>query len=477
MNYLLYRKMGLTCGKQTSRYVVEPSVPRRVDYSFGKAVDISSDGKELRPLSPFNAEEFLDALFPHQILEHIGSTRGNLSRSALSANELLSLIAWLELFGPEGPIQRDYYWLWSSTMQQYFGRRVDLKRSLNMASRADVEWVNSTMREFHSLARQEFLDRSRKTIEEFFENVYSVQRNKHTFRVNSKLASSLCEDIFHFASITLGSVQEYTTKSSGILADVASLFFVQLRAKQANSRDKFLYDIESTCAAANDYLRMTENSELLMSEIKEKCKSHDGVESMLDECLTDLIALFSKDAIYAAQYTHAFVFTSISEAIEAKIFSTDWEKSDGKVFVEVIIKTMEDYSVDLEKWLNPFLYKKSIQAMIMATCVFLVECLVEKAGKHKSNIKPYFSDIDAATSRFKEDIIILRNHFDSLSGNMTSLTKIIGKEFEILEALSRCLVFFSEEKERGFTVIEKDMLLIYNDISDKSIVMNLVGDM
>lgn len=216
------------------------------------------------------------------------------------------------------------------------------------------------------------------------------------------MASSLCEDVFHFAGIQMMTVRDHSSEKSNILADVASLLFVQLRAKQVHNRDNFLHDLESACAAANDYYRMSEKAEDLMEEIKKECIAHVDIESTLNDSLSALLDLYGTDAMYAAQSCHTFVFKSIEATIGDCMFDREWEESlTQNQHAITIVKTMQDFAEDLKSWLDPFLFFKFIDSLVMATCVFYVKHLIMKSEMYKEKKGSYFLNHSGAIARMK----------------------------------------------------------------------------
>lgn len=304
------------------------------------------------------------------------------------------------------------------------------------------------------------------------------QRERYTFKVHSKLATSLCEDVFHFVQVQLSALKEHTSKSSNLLAEVTTIFFDELVSKQLSIRESFLYDLESTCASANDYFRMSENAEDLMVDMKQQCKSHKDVERRMDQSLSELLDLYGKDAVYTAQYASKFVIASIEEAIEEDLFSLRWEKDlVNNQLAGIMVKTMEDFLEDFEKWLDPFLYRKAVEALVMASCVFYVETLVSKSGLHDDNKVPYFNDPVLAVERMKGDILVLHSFFESLTPNCPTLSKVIDQEFSLLDTIMLCAsAAISSDSKAAFENNAENMISAYQRVGDLELTRNLIGD-
>jgi len=478
-----FEEMGQACctlDPKQQQYVSQPKslYPQKQDKNgaYSSQPEQATNFKSPGTVSKFNGNNFLGALFPENLLNHIGSSN---CLGPLSSIQLLDLMAWFEVFGPGGHIQMEYPWIWRSSMQEYFNNRPDLGRSkVNLESESDVKWVNQHLDDFYRLARQEFLGRARNQMEDFLDNVYAAQRRRYTFQNETKMASSLCEDVFHFAGIQMMTVRDHSSEKSNILADVASLLFVQLRAKQVNNRDNFLHDLESACAAANDYYRMSEKAEDLMEEIKKQCIGHADVESTLDDSLSALLDLYGTDAVYAAQSCHTFVFKSIEDSIGDRLFDREWEENlTQNQHAVTIVKTMQDFAEDLKNWLDPFLYFKFIDSIVMATSVFYVKHLVLKAETYKEKKGSVFGDNSGAIARMKGDIKIFRDYFESLQ-QVPNLTKTIKRELGVLDIIIECLATAGTATATSYDEASQMMNALYFEMhGDLELTKRLVGDL
>eukprot|EP00957_Ditylum_brightwellii_P080622 6131771-Ditylum_brightwellii.AAC.1 len=83
--------------------------------------------------------------------------------------------------------------------------------------------------------------------------------------------------------------------------------------------------------------------------------------------------------------------------------------------------------------------KKTVDALVGASVLFYVKCLLMKAEQHTSNKVAYFSNTLVALERMDKDFKILRGYFDGLAEGMPDLTKVIVKEFQILTTLQELI--------------------------------------
>ena len=124
--------------------------------------------------------------------------------------------------------------------------------------------------------------------------------------------SSLCVDLFSLVDVHLRTIRQRLTKqkSDALVMAVVCLMLSQLRAKQMNSRDRFLTDFDTCCASANNCKRMSETCEDLIQEliaINQSKFSEKSVSTLKESC-NALVSLYSGDAIYAAQKLHRYIF-------------------------------------------------------------------------------------------------------------------------------------------------------------------------
>jgi hypothetical protein len=263
-----------------------------------------------------------------QIIQQIGGPEGN-NLPELTVTQLLDLVAWVEFFRETiedafpsvGAIQ--------ATRKSYFEETPDLfagnDKRVNMDNAKDsLAWANNMLWDVHRLAQDEFLVRTRVQTEEWITKVYNTN-HETTQTKEGRLVTSLCEDIFSLAGVQLRTIRERLTRKSDALVMAVRLIFGMLRAKQIASKDKFLSDLESCCAAANDFQRMSEQVEDMVQEIIDHSELPEYLVEQLEEDCGTLVSLYSSDAVYAAQKVHCFIFEPIWEAISSDLFGPKWE--------------------------------------------------------------------------------------------------------------------------------------------------------
>ncbi len=130
--------------------------------------------------------------------------------------------------------------------------------------------------------------------------------------------------------------------------------------------------------------------------------------------------------------------------------------------------------VDLETFLDEFMLKKTVDALVAATVVFYVKCLLLKSEKHNNNKVPYFGDVAKALERMDRDVKTMKEYFDGLAEGMPALVKVIEKEFSVLltlQELMRVAAKLSESDASDF------ILVLHKRVKDINITKHVVGDL
>jgi hypothetical protein len=116
--------------------------------------------------------------------------------------------------------------------------------------------------------------------------------------------TSLCEDVYSIAGVQLRTIRERLTRRSEALVQAVDVIFRNLYEKQIGCRNNFLLDFETCCAAANDFVRMSEKCEEVLSEMVAEYRLSPQASEALDAQSDILLGLYSGDAVFAAQKTH-----------------------------------------------------------------------------------------------------------------------------------------------------------------------------
>ena len=316
------------------------------------------------------------------------------------------------------------------------------------------------------------------SIAHFARDVGSSSHRSETVKNQSsegKLTTSLCEDVFSFSSVQLRTIRERLSKKSDALILAVCIILSHMRSKQVHSRDNFLEDLETCCAASNDFTRMSEKCEDIMSELLSQCEFSEDMEFTLEASSNELMGVYSSDAVYAARSVHIYVFDPIEEEIGTRLFEQDWEENmPGNDLAVSLVRTLEDFHEDLETYMDSFMVVKGVMSLMSATVIFYVKCLLMRAEKHRNNKKPFFGDNQRALNRMTGDVQIMRDYFEGLVPQMPALKKNIEKDFEIFSTIHELM---SIAAELSVSDAEDFILMLQKRVRDVSITKHIVGDL
>ena len=298
--------------------------------------------------------------------------------------------------------------------------------------------------------------------------------HSETKTAEGRIFTSLCEDVFSLAGIQLRTIRDRLTRKSEALVQAVGVILKNLYDVQHKGRDRFLKDFESCCAASNDFLRMSETCDSVVSEIRNETRLPPQVLEQLEEQAAAVIGLYSADAVYAGQKAHVYIFEPIQEAISADLFGTDWlDDLTHNQLAWTLVRTLEDFMEDLEAFLDEFMVQKVVEALVSASVVFYTRALLQKASIHKSNKEAFFSDNQKALDRMSGDISTIKDYFEEQAKSMGSLKRIVDREFEVLTAIQEMMAIaagVSQSDPHDF------ILVLQKCIRNITITKLIVGD-
>lgn len=305
-------------------------------------------------------------------------------------------------------------------------------------------------------------------------NSHSADHSKNQ-SADGKLTTSLCEDVFSLAAVQVTTIRERLSKKSEALVMAVCLIFSMMRSKQIHARDGFLQDLETCCAASNDFTRMSEKVEEVVQELSDECEFTEQDVATLEASSGELLAVYSADAVYAAQSVHIYIFEPIREAIVEELFGPEWEENlTHNELALTLTRTLEDFMGDLEQFIDDFMLKKAVDSLVSSSVVFYVKCLLETAEKHRSNKESFFISNHKALERISGDIKVMRQYFDGLVEDMPALRKVIEKEFEILTTMLELMSIAAEITDSDASDF---ILVMHKKIQDIDLTKHAVGDL
>mmetsp|Transcript_13083 Transcript_13083/g.30965 ORF Transcript_13083/g.30965 Transcript_13083/m.30965 type:complete len:1087 (+) Transcript_13083:268-3528(+) len=412
-----------------------------------------------------------------EILEQIGGKEGHLLPE-LNASQLLDLVAWVENF--RETIEASFPNIMDHVPKVSFdSERPQLlgedAKSIDMEVAKDaLAYANRTLWEVHDLAKDEFLFRTKEQTDEWLIRVYEAEHNKSQ-TAEGRLITSLCEDVYSLAGVQLTTIRERLTKKSDAMVQAVGLIFKNLYEKQIESRNNFLTEFETCCAASNDFIRMSDNCEEILNDLMEETNFSESATEILEEQSGALLGLYSSDAVFAAQKIHLYVFEPIEEAIAEELFGKEWlNELTHNDLALTLVRTIEDFMGDLEEYLDELMVGKTLEALITATVLFYIRTLLAKSSAHTSKTKPLWGDNDRALERIRGDIQVMRDFFEELADAYPSLPRVMENEFGVLDTFYELLSIAngsSESTDRDFVI------LLQKKIKNIPITKYVVGDL
>jgi hypothetical protein len=309
-----------------------------------------------------------------------------------------------------------------------------------------------------TLPREQFMTRFRDASSESLRNAYITNHPLHVSHLSGVITSTLCEDVFTLVNTQWNVLHEYleaskmlgTDLGNSVLFDGLLSLFWNLRELHVEYRDTFLVDLERCCATANDFYRMMETTEEFWATLEQTYSSLGGSGASvihLKDQVNDLVALYTSDAVYAAQRAHTFVVREINQSsIPSQLFSRDWEDvfTSNEVVLS-IIKTMEDYLYDFHNFLcNDLLYRKVVDSLIRAMVCFYITSLVRTADqvRRRNQLKKKqtgFANPSRSLTRMMYDLELFRSYFENLTKELPSLKPVVEEEMSVLVLVHECL--------------------------------------
>ncbi|KAL3917707.1 MAG: hypothetical protein SGILL_004586 [Bacillariaceae sp.] len=394
-----------------------------------------------------------------QILDQIGGTEGH-KLPDLSVTQLLDLVAWIETFRSTieesfpnigEHISKKTYFDKPPALLQEDNRNVDMD-----VAKDSLAWANNMLWEVHDLSKDEFLFRTKEQTNEWFDNVYEADHTKSQTS-EGRLITSLGEDVYSVAGVQLRTIRERLTRRSEALVQSVGIIFKSLYEKQIAYRNNFLQDFETCCAAANDFIRMSEQCEEMIADLVAECNLTQEASDQLDEQASVLLGLYSGDAVFAAQKVHLYIFEPIDEAISEELFSSEWlDELTGNELALTLVKTLEDFMGDLEEFVDELMVGKTLDALVTATIIFYFKALLKKSAEHKNGKQSAWSNNARALERMKGDINTMREYFEELEDSYPTLKRVVPDQFEILDTVHELLSIaagLSSSSDRDFVIV------------------------
>jgi hypothetical protein len=317
-------------------------------------------------------------------------------------------------------------------------------------------------------------------------------------KTSGTLSTSLAADVFSLIGIQRDVLHDFlvshemlSTKEGDImLVDGLLSTFRELKQTQQDHHLVFLTTLEASCAAANEFFRMSELMEAVMADL---IKTYPFLENPVEDCqaalllreCSELVGIFTQDSVYAAERTHVFILQAVdSSSIRSEFFSEEWEDDWTSNEVAVAMAKLFDRDlVDIQRFLcDAFLYHKAVVGAAKALVCYYVHCLIEKAHYVRCQRKPRnriirhrdqqaFCDHERALQRMHGDITILRDFILDKVKGQNAPEWIVTNEFSFLELIHAWL------RSKDLALRESLTILIHERIMDASVTRQFIGDL
>jgi len=377
----------------------------------------------------------LGSVCTQYILQQIGGQEGNYL-SLLLPKQLLKLVAWIEDFEHASDFGQNNDWTRSfdgkpefvSTHELKTGSRINLpEESLRM--------VLVVLLDIHRLVEDQFLLATQEQTNQWLDSIYKVEHSKNQTQ-EGRLVTSLPEDLWILARVQLTTIRDQLSKESGVFFHAACIIFRCIQSKSRNCWRYQYMDVETCCAAANDALRMIHLAEVELEDIKFHSGINDEHFGKLEIVIDQLSTQVLQDAVLSTSTVYVYIFVPIEEALKGRLFEVEWEDLTYNDMAVTIVRTLEDYLDDMEKWFEESMLRKALDALLKATVNFYIKHLLKKSIRRQNHA---FGEPERALQRMSGDICVLQAFFETWVDKFKPFQRVLRLEFEPLHAILKLL--------------------------------------
>lgn len=419
------------------------------------------------------------AVCSKEILHQIGGQEGKKCES-MTVTQLLDLVAWIELFREKVEdafpdlldpstirnLKRTTFLTLTELMKQTKNNTSNNGSSSNSinvnnksggldleSAKENLQYMINVLWDVRTTAQDQFIFRTQQQTNGWLENVYNAD-HADIQTSEGHLTTSLPEDVWGLAGVQIRTIRERLNKKSTVMVDAFMMIFSAMQLKQRDCRNNFLVDLETSCAAANDFFRMTDECDLVVEELLQHTELSAESQQNVQDIANELLRQYTNDAVYAAQSVHRCIFEPIEEELKDTLFTEEWEGYAGgeRQHAMVIVRTIEDYLVDITEWMEEAMVRKLVDSLVRASTHFYLKHLLLQAEKnYAQNSKglfkhhdPCFKDRNKALENISGDIKAIRSYFDAATETFPALKRVVAKEFELLNTVFG-LVYMARE--------------------------------
>lgn len=211
--------------------------------------------------------------------------------------------------------------------------------------------------------------------------------------------------------------------------------------------------LEETCAAANDFLRMSERMEKLVAKLTDQFSVSNKCKSPFATLGDELVHELSRLAVHATERTLVFLLRKIQHetSIPQMIFSAAWEEDlIRNEVVKELTQKIDDYLSTVKLFLSDvILYNKAVWMAANACICFYVRSLIQKAEACRRRRDKPFISTKRALFRMSDDIAIISDYLES----HPELSRRIRPELDTLHLIRESLGASDISALEGFIIV------------------------
>jgi len=291
-------------------------------------------------------------------------------------------------------------------------------------------------------------------------------------------------------------------KGRAMLLDGLYSILFSFQQTHINGRALFLFELQDSCAAANDWWRLSERLESFLENLSKEypflaaieenvsSSSEKSSAQMVFRLGSELVSMLSQDSVQAAERVQLFILREVKQSsIPNDLFSLSWERdwTHNEVVID-LVNTFDRYLKNIQGYLfSDFLYHKVVISTAKALECFYVKSLVEKADSvsrrrrndgnrfhtRSSECLQPFHNFKRVLIRMFDDIDIIRDFINEKATASTVLQRIVADELHILELIHECLGATDD-----WTSLESFILVIHKRTgADRMVTRYFVGDL
>jgi hypothetical protein len=316
------------------------------------------------------------------------------------------------------------------------------------------------------------------------------------------LSTPLPEDIFTLVDAQLTLLDEFLSATSLTMTDTGNAITVDallsifriLYYKQSHYAydSLFLRDFDSCIARSNDYWRMAKKTDRMIHDLSKERYPHlnwnstkskmrkrkkkmepewDRSTNLVEQKASNLVDLFTSDAIQASQRTAIYIIKAIQQSdIPREFFSRHWEELTNNEVAKYTVRVYGDYLSDIKQTLeSEYLYQKIVCTLIRCTVCFYIKCFILKAervrryGRRRNSNRirtDLFLSPNRAILRMTHDIEVFQKFFLRISEGSTTLERIATNECSVLNVLFlECMAYAAGQS--GADSLEEFIIVVH----------------